>query len=69
MPSSTPGCAVARAGKYLTFNLGKEVYGLEILKVQEIIGMIPTPGSRGRRLTSAGSSTSAGRSSRWWTCG
>lgn len=27
------------AGKYLTFNLGDEQYGLEILKVQEIIGM------------------------------
>jgi len=29
----------ALAGKYLTFNLGEEGYGLEILKVQEIIGM------------------------------
>jgi purine-binding chemotaxis protein CheW len=28
------------AGKYLTFNLGEEVYGIEILKVQEIIGMM-----------------------------
>jgi purine-binding chemotaxis protein CheW len=27
------------AGKYLTFLLGDESYGLEILKVQEIIGM------------------------------
>ncbi|MFP4285619.1 MAG: chemotaxis protein CheW [Desulfovermiculus sp.] len=27
------------AGKYLTFYLGEEGYGLEILKVQEIIGM------------------------------
>jgi purine-binding chemotaxis protein CheW len=38
------------AGKYLTFTLGKEVYGLEILKVQEILGMIPTtsvPGTPG----------------------
>lgn len=31
----------AKAGKYLTFQLGKEVYGIEILKVQEIIGMMP----------------------------
>lgn len=31
----------ARAGKYLTFFLGDEEYGLEILKVQEIIGMLP----------------------------
>lgn len=28
------------AGKYLTFRLGSEVYGLEILKVQEIIGIM-----------------------------
>jgi purine-binding chemotaxis protein CheW len=32
---------VAKAGKYLTFQLGKEIYGIEILKVQEIIGMMP----------------------------
>lgn len=30
----------AQAGKYLTFELGGEEYGLEILKVQEIIGMM-----------------------------
>lgn len=30
-----------RAGKYLTFYLDAEEYGLEILKVQEIIGMLP----------------------------
>jgi purine-binding chemotaxis protein CheW len=30
----------AREGKYLTFVLGKEEYGLEILKVKEIIGMM-----------------------------
>jgi purine-binding chemotaxis protein CheW len=29
-----------RAGKYLTFVLAAEVYGLEILKVREIIGMM-----------------------------
>jgi purine-binding chemotaxis protein CheW len=28
------------AGKYLTFQLGDEEYGLEILKVREIIGMM-----------------------------
>ncbi|KPP96458.1 MAG: chemotaxis signal relay system purine-binding protiein CheW [Bacteroidetes bacterium HLUCCA01] len=28
-------------GKFLTFFLGKEEYALEILKVQEIIGMMP----------------------------
>jgi purine-binding chemotaxis protein CheW len=30
----------ARAGKYLTFGLGNESYGLEILKVREIIGLM-----------------------------
>lgn len=29
-----------RAGKYLTFKLGAEEYGLEILKVREIIGLM-----------------------------
>lgn len=29
-----------RAGKYLSFALGNEEYGLEILKVREIIGMM-----------------------------
>lgn len=32
--------AVERAGKYLTFALGQEAFGLEILKVREIIGMM-----------------------------
>jgi purine-binding chemotaxis protein CheW len=39
--SSTPLAPTAtatRGGKYLTFALGKEEYGLEILKVREIIG-------------------------------
>jgi purine-binding chemotaxis protein CheW len=31
---------LALAGKYLTFQLGNEEYGLEILKVREIIGML-----------------------------
>lgn len=30
----------ARAGKYLTFRLGEEQYGLEIRRVREIIGMM-----------------------------
>ena len=30
----------ARAGKYLTFNLGIEEYGFEILRVLEIIGLM-----------------------------
>jgi purine-binding chemotaxis protein CheW len=29
------------AGTYLTFTLGDEEYGIEILKIREIIGMIP----------------------------
>lgn len=29
----------SRAGEYLTFNLGRESYGVDILQVQEIIGM------------------------------
>jgi len=33
-----------REGKYLTFTLGKEEYGLEILKVREIIGMMEITG-------------------------
>ena len=32
--------AVAKGGKFLTFYLGEEEYGLEILKVQEIIGLM-----------------------------
>ncbi|MEJ5300822.1 MAG: chemotaxis protein CheW [Thermodesulforhabdaceae bacterium] len=31
----------AKPGKYLTFRLGEEEYGIEILKVKEIIGMMP----------------------------
>jgi purine-binding chemotaxis protein CheW len=37
-PSNT---AQVRAGKYLTFFLGGEEYGLQILTVHEIIGMMP----------------------------
>ena len=33
--------AGARAGKYLTFFLAREEYGLEILKVHEIMGVMP----------------------------
>lgn len=36
-----PADAVSRAGKYLTFFLNDEEYGLEILKVSEIISMQP----------------------------
>ncbi|EKD28270.1 MAG: CheW1 [uncultured bacterium] len=30
----------AKAGKYLTFKIGEEIFGLEILKVQEINGLM-----------------------------
>ncbi len=33
--------ALAQTGKHLTFCLGAEEYGLDILKVQEIIGIMP----------------------------
>ena len=36
--SSSREGTVTKGGKYLTFALGKEEYGLEILKVREIIG-------------------------------
>lgn len=32
---------IASSGKYLTFRLAEEEYGLDILKVQEIIGIMP----------------------------
>ncbi len=32
---------LAREGKYLTFSLAKEEYGIGILKIKEIIGMMP----------------------------
>jgi purine-binding chemotaxis protein CheW len=35
---SNTSTVAAHGGKYLTFALGKEEYGLEILKVREIIG-------------------------------
>ncbi len=31
----------SKEGKYLTFNLGGEQYGIGILKIREIIGMMP----------------------------
>ena len=37
---TTQGTCLAKEGKYLTFALGKEDYGLEILKVREIIGVM-----------------------------
>lgn len=36
-PTGTAGLE----GKYLTFNLGAEVYGIDIIKIREIIGIMP----------------------------
>ncbi len=38
--SEGQGTNIGRMEKYLTFNLGNEQYGLEILKVREIIGLM-----------------------------
>lgn len=38
MAPECPVATMAQAGKYLSFRLDKEEYGLEILKVQEIVG-------------------------------
>ena len=40
-PTSATAAATDRGGKFLTFYLADEEYGVEILKVQEIIGMQP----------------------------
>lgn len=36
----TSASAIAQAGKYLTFNLADELYGIDILRVREIIGLM-----------------------------
>jgi purine-binding chemotaxis protein CheW len=38
--SKSESANLSRGGKYLTFALGKEEYGLQILKVREIIGFM-----------------------------
>jgi len=40
MSQSTIAAITDMAGKYLTFFLAKEEYGIEILKIKEIIGMM-----------------------------
>jgi purine-binding chemotaxis protein CheW len=40
MSTDTTAGTLAKPGKYLSFVLGREEYGLEILKVQEIIGIM-----------------------------
>ncbi len=39
--TNVPVAGSALAGKYLTFDLGEEHYGLEIMRVQEIVGIMP----------------------------
>ncbi len=39
-PAAKDASAAVKAGKYLTFRLGSESYGIDILKVQEIIGIM-----------------------------
>ena len=40
MSTNTLAATLAKPGKYLSFVIGREEYGLEILKVQEIIGIM-----------------------------
>lgn len=39
-PKAASSATAGLAGKYLTFQLNDEIYGLEILKVREIIGLM-----------------------------
>lgn len=39
-PPATDGASTSRGGKFLTFSLGREEYGIGILKVREIIGFM-----------------------------
>ncbi|MCP4571665.1 MAG: purine-binding chemotaxis protein CheW [bacterium] len=41
MTTEVTATRTAHAGKFLSFSIGEEEYGLEILKVQEINGMMP----------------------------
>jgi purine-binding chemotaxis protein CheW len=40
-PQESSVASRRRGGKYLTFRLGAEEYGLEITKVREIVGLMP----------------------------
>ncbi|MDR1487165.1 MAG: chemotaxis protein CheW [Deltaproteobacteria bacterium] len=40
-PETSKGRATGQDGKFLTFSLANEEYGIGILKVREIIGMMP----------------------------
>ena len=39
-PAAGPEATTSLAGKYMTFQLAQEVYGLEILSVRELIGLM-----------------------------
>ncbi|MDR1394978.1 MAG: chemotaxis protein CheW [Deltaproteobacteria bacterium] len=41
LPEPSKGRAAGQEGKFLTFSLANEEYGIGILKVREIIGMMP----------------------------
>ncbi|MCC8180982.1 MAG: chemotaxis protein CheW, partial [Planctomycetes bacterium] len=41
MSSAESTVSTSRGGKYLTFVLNNEQYGLEILKVKEILSLLP----------------------------
>jgi purine-binding chemotaxis protein CheW len=63
--AQTPGTDKAlleKKGKYLTFALANEEYGLEILKVREIIGYIEVTAIPQTPYYVKGSSTCADRS-------
>ena len=55
-------------GKYLTFFLDREEYGLEILKVREIIGMMDITPFRAHLSLSVALSICAEKSHLWSTC-
>lgn len=38
-PAAAPAVTDPRAGKYLTFTLGKEEFGIQVLRVKEIMGV------------------------------
>ena len=41
VPAGTAPGGADRSGKYLTFSLAKEIYGIPIARTKEIIGMLP----------------------------
>jgi purine-binding chemotaxis protein CheW len=75
--SSTPAAAsgaatdvapASRGGKFLTFYLADEEYGVEILKVQEIIGMQPITRVPRTPAFLRGVINLRGKVIPWWIC-